>query len=160
MPEQAIRLSAKAVIVDDGAILLTRNRHPDDPGGDFYLLPGGGQRHKESLAACLRREVLEETGLSIVVGDVLWIRDYIGANHEFAAHDGDVHQEEVMFSCSIDVSVPAIAVAEPDEWQVGLEWVPLDQLSRIRLFPASLAPHLIAHAAGGREGPSYLGDVN
>lgn len=160
MPEQAIRLSAKAIVVADDAILLTRNRHPDDTAGDFYLLPGGGQLHKESLAACVRREVREETGFSVVVGDVLWIRDYIGANHEFAAHDGDVHQVEVMFSCSVDASVPAVEVTEPDEWQIAVEWVPLDQLSQVRLFPAGLVPHLTAYAASGNEGPSYLGDVN
>lgn len=160
MPMGVIRISAKAVIVSDGAILLTRNLHPDDPDGDFYLLPGGGQRHGESLTACLRREVREETGYPVAVGDVLWIRDYIGANHEFAEHERDVHQVEVMFSCSIDATADVSEPTEPDSWQLSVDWVPIAGVSRIRIFPSALVPHVVALAAHGSHGPHYLGDVN
>ena len=49
MPDPSIRVAAKAVIISDGEILLIRNLHPDDPGGEFFLLPGGGQNHGEPL---------------------------------------------------------------------------------------------------------------
>ncbi|NIA25680.1 MAG: NUDIX domain-containing protein [Gammaproteobacteria bacterium] len=160
MPMSAIRLAAKAVIVSDGAILLTRNLHPDDPDGDFYLLPGGGQRHGESLTDCLRREVREETGYPLIVGDVLWIRDYIGASHEFAEYERDVHQVEVMFSCSIDATAGPSEPTEPDAWQLSVDWVPIARLSDLRFFPSALVPRLVALAARGSYGPHYLGDVN
>ncbi len=32
----SIRLAAKAVIIDRGEILLTRNLHPDDRNGEFF----------------------------------------------------------------------------------------------------------------------------
>jgi len=160
MSMRAIRLAAKAVIVSDGAILLTRNLHPDDPDGDFYLLPGGGQRHGESLTDCLRREIREETGYPLVVGDVLWIRDYIGARHEFAEHERDVHQVEVMFFCSIDATADVSEPTEPDPWQLSVDWVPIGGLSDLRFFPAALVPHVATLAARGPDGPHYLGDVN
>jgi len=160
MPTSVIRVSAKAVIISDGAILLTRNLHPEDPDGDFYLLPGGGQRHGESLTACLRREVREETGYRVVVGDVLWIRDYIGARHEFAEYERDVHQVEVMFSCSVDAAADVSEPTEPDTWQLSVDWVPIAGVSQLRFFPSALVPHLATPATRGLCGPHYLGDVN
>ena len=160
MPELPIRVSAKGVIVSGDRVLLTRNLHPEDPGGEFYLLPGGGQHHGESLAACVRREVHEETGYSIVPGDVLWIRDYIGASHEFASHDSDAHQVEVMFSCSIDTTTDRSEPTEPDAQQLSAEWVSIDRLGQLRIFPAAIVSHIVALAAGRPPQRRYLGDVN
>lgn len=47
----AIRNSAKAVIMKDSRILLTKNTDRD---GVFYLFPGGGQDHSETLAEAVR----------------------------------------------------------------------------------------------------------
>ena len=91
-----IRVAAKAVVIEEDEVLLTRNLHPDDPEGEFFLLPGGGQHHGESLGECVRREVCEETGYEVTVGDVLFVRDYVGANHQFAAYEPGVHQVEVI----------------------------------------------------------------
>lgn len=155
-----IRVAAKAVIIVDGEILLTRNIHPDDPDGEFFLLPGGGQNHGESLEACLRREVCEETGYSVEVGDVLWVRDYIGAGHAFAAFEPDVHQVEVMFSCSVDRSRSPAERVEEDAWQVSVDWIRLEDLPGIRLFPAVLVSRFMEIAGGSGGGSVYLGDVN
>lgn len=160
MSDPPIRVSAKAVIVDDGKILLTRNLHPEDPDGDFFLLPGGGQNHGEPLDDCLRREVLEETGYALEVGDVLWVRDYIGASHEFAAYEANVHQIEIMFSCSVDRSQPPVRPVEVDAWQISVDWVPLEELPNVRFFPETLVAGLVALVGGGATGPRYLGDVN
>ena len=155
-----IRVASKAVIVDDGEILLTRNLHPEDPDGEFFLLPGGGQNYGEPLDDCLRREVCEETGYSVEVGDVLWVRDYIGAGHQFAAFEPDVHQIEIMFSCSVDRSRPPADPVEEDAWQLSVDWVPLEDLATLRFFPAALVPRLAALSGEGVDGPRYLGDVN
>lgn len=160
MSGSPIRVSAKAVIVTDGDILLTRNLHPDDPDGEFFLLPGGGQKHGESLDECLRREVCEETGFAIEVGDVLWVRDYIGASHQFAAYERSVHQVEIMFACSVDRSRPPVRVVAADAWQISVDWVPLKDLPGVRFFPAALVGGLVALAGEAAIGARYLGDVN
>jgi ADP-ribose pyrophosphatase YjhB (NUDIX family) len=160
MPDRCIRVAAKAVIISGGEILLTRNLHPEDPDGEFFLLPGGGQNHGEALDACLRREVCEETGYPIEVGDVLWVRDYIGASHEFAAHEPEVHQIEVMFSCSVDRSLPPSVPVEEDAWQLSVDWIPVQDLPGLRFFPSALVPHLVDLIGDGVGVPHYLGDVN
>jgi ADP-ribose pyrophosphatase YjhB (NUDIX family) len=154
-------VAAKAVVVEDGEILLTRNLNPDDPDGEFFLLPGGGQLHGESLVDCLRREVHEETGYVVEVGELLWVRDYIGASHDFAAYEPNVHQIEAMFACTLDRTLTPDDPSEADVWQLSVEWVSGDDLCGLRFFPAALMQQLVGFIRSGDQvGPRYLGDVN
>jgi hypothetical protein len=41
-----VRLSAKAIIIQDGRLLIVRNR---DSSGDWYMLPGGGDANEKSV---------------------------------------------------------------------------------------------------------------
>ncbi|MBM3861911.1 MAG: NUDIX domain-containing protein, partial [Verrucomicrobia bacterium] len=68
-----IRNSAKAIIIRDGCVLLVR---VNDEGGEWYVLPGGGQRHGESLHETVRRECLEEIGVEVEVGELRLVREY------------------------------------------------------------------------------------
>ena len=67
--------SVGAVIVDEGRILLVRRQRGAYPGS--WAVPAGRQRHGETMADGVRREVLEETGLIVEVGDPVWIGDII-----------------------------------------------------------------------------------
>lgn len=143
-------------MVTEGRILLTVNR---DRGGLFHLLPGGGQKPGEKLTDAMIREVMEETGWTVEPGRLLFVRDYIAANHEFAAEEGDVHQIEFMFMARPlhrSEETPLI----PDPWQVGVEWVDIAGLGSIRLYPSVLISLLPMALAGRYHGPIYLGDVN
>lgn len=61
----SIRCAAKALIVNDGKILLNRCRHAD--GSVYYDLPGGGQHPYETMEQAVMREVREETGCRVAV---------------------------------------------------------------------------------------------
>jgi len=149
------RNSCKAIIVKDDRILLTVNH---DDTGDFYLLPGGGQKPGETLFQAMLREVIEETGWMVEPGDLILARDYIGANHEFARWEGDVHQVELMFKA---VPVRHVEQArELDPWQTGIEWVESEKLKNIRIYPSVLRRILPEIISGAYRGPVYLGDVN
>ncbi len=153
-----LRNSAKAVIVSDGRLLVTDNRSPQDPEGRWLLLPGGGQRPGETLHEALRREVVEETGYEVAVGPLLWIREYIGSNHEFDLFDAGEHQIEFMFAA--DIVGGRGEPLEQDRWQVGVEWLSADEIPGARLFPRAMRPAIAAHVAGTAGGPVYHGDVN
>jgi ADP-ribose pyrophosphatase YjhB (NUDIX family) len=150
------RNSCKAIVFDGETVLLTRNR---DRRGDFYLLPGGGQRLGETLHEAVRRETAEETGWLVEPGRLLLVRDYIGARHEFAAEDADVHQVELMFAAGLDGRVEGWKPVR-DAWQTGVEWLPLARLDGIRIYPSMLSELLPELAAGTYHGAVYLGDVN
>jgi ADP-ribose pyrophosphatase YjhB (NUDIX family) len=156
--ERGIRVSAKAVIVSEGRALLCRNV---DDGGDWYCLPGGGQRHGETLVEAVRRECLEEIGTFVKVGRLLFVRDYVARHHEFAATDPHAHQVELMFECAVPAGYVAGGGATPDSWQAGVEWVALSALAGLRMYPSALRELLPRLAAGELiEAPVYLGDVN
>jgi ADP-ribose pyrophosphatase YjhB (NUDIX family) len=150
------RNSAKAIIFENDKVLLTRN---EDPEGTFYLLPGGGQNFGETLTQALVREVMEETGYIVEPGKLLLVRDYVGANHEFAGNDGDAHQTEHMFRafCRKHDSGGKL---NPDAWQTGMDWIPLSEIGAVRIYPSVLAGILPQLFMGKYEGPVYLGDVN
>ena len=59
---------AAAVIWGDDGRLLIAQRLADDMLGGMWEFPGGRREPGESLAECLRREIMEELGLGIEVG--------------------------------------------------------------------------------------------
>ena len=149
-----VKTSAKAVVIEDGKLLAIRKR---DGEHTFYALPGGTQKHGETLAEALVREVLEETGASAEVGRLLHVRDYVGAHHEFADRQGDLHRIEFWFECRLLTPPGSQPLAHPDKRQIGLEWLELDSVEDYPLYPRVLV-HVLAGA--DRAAPVYLGDVN
>ena len=73
------RLAAYALIADgSGRILLAR--HPDERRRTGrWLLPGGGVEHGEHPEQAVVREVREETGFHVQVGDLLNVISDVGA---------------------------------------------------------------------------------
>jgi 8-oxo-dGTP diphosphatase len=148
------RLSIKAVIIRDGHILAMKGH---DPWGDYYLLPGGGQRHGESVPEALQRECLEEIGTTVVIHDLRLVREYIARNHEFAAEEGDAHQVELIFDCTLPEGARPVMGSTPDVNQVSVEWLPVDRIQEYRLYPQSLRAVLVDLSASDRV---FRGDVN
>jgi ADP-ribose pyrophosphatase YjhB (NUDIX family) len=64
-----------AVIVDQGRVVLIKRKH--EPLAGQWSLPGGAVELGESLEDCVRREMLEETGLEVEVGPVIEVFDRI-----------------------------------------------------------------------------------
>lgn len=149
-----IRVAAKAIIVREGRLLVTKNV---DAQGEWYLLPGGGQEPGEALPETVRRECREEVGVEVEVGALRFVRDYIGRHHEFAAHDGEEHSLELMFACALRPGEEPRNGPLPDGAQVGVAWLDLSDLERHRLYPRALKRALAAPPGAW---PVYLGDVN
>ncbi|MFE6077641.1 NUDIX domain-containing protein [Paenibacillus sp. NPDC057886] len=149
-----IRNSAKAVIVQDERLLVIRL---EDQYGAAYVFPGGGQEKGEELKDSVARECLEEIGQAVDVGELLHIREYIGKNHEFAEWDADVHQVEFYFECRlIDPKATIFEGSSPDDHQVAVEWISLEELSKVRLYPKTIG-ELLQNKNSSR---IYLGDLN
>ncbi|WP_127539146.1 NUDIX domain-containing protein [Paenibacillus illinoisensis] len=149
-----IRNSAKAVIVQNGRLLVIRL---EDQYGTAYVFPGGGQEKGEELKDAVARECLEEIGQAVNVGELLHIREYIGKNHEFAEWDADIHQVEFYFECSLkDTDATVFEGSNPDDHQVAVEWIALEDLPSVRLYPQTIGELLLK-----REPLRiYLGDIN
>lgn len=150
-----IRTAARALIILDQKLLAIKMR---DRTGVFYILPGGGQRHGETLREGLTRECLEEIGTRVTVGELLYVREYIGKNHEFRNSHHAFHQVENVFLCSLPDPEGIGPGTEHDKKQIGVEWIPLEDLPACRLLPEVIKPFF----KGGNfdAGTNYLGDVN
>ncbi|MCK8614319.1 NUDIX hydrolase [Gordonia sp. C13] len=74
---------------DDGRVLLIQRRNPPQAGK--WTVPGGKVEPGESIEAAVVREMVEETGLRVEVGELLWTVDIPGPDdvvfevHDFAA---------------------------------------------------------------------------
>jgi len=82
MAEPRIRAAARAVVLDpDDRILLVRFEFPDRT---VWATPGGGIHDGETDEGALRRELLEEAGLTgFRLGPLVWTR-----THEFSFGSG------------------------------------------------------------------------
>ena len=115
----APQIAVGAIVVKDGRLLMIRRAK--EPGAGLWSLPGGRVEHGEYLAAALRREVAEETGLEVEVQDLVGILEVGGDPHYvildfFAEAAGD------------DEPVAADDVSDA-------RWVPLDEVGALPCTP-------------------------
>lgn len=151
-----VRTSARALIVRDGRLLTVRMEAPGE--GVFYVLPGGGQRPGEDLRQALVRECREELGIGIEVGVLAYVREFIAERHAFKAVPSDFHQVEVVFHARVLDASTLGSGSESDPLQSGVEWLPLERLSKVVLYPSQIVPLL--QSANWSIRDHYLGAVN
>ncbi len=150
-----IRNSVKAIIIENSKILL--NKCDFNDGKTAYLFSGGGQEIGETFVEALKRECLEELGAQVSVGELVWVREYIGKNHLFAESESDMHQVEYYFLCQLHEQLPQ--PTNPDSHQIGTEWVSVARLHQFPLYPKLLIPQLQRYEQG-LQTTIYLGDIN
>jgi len=111
-----------AVIVRNqaGAVLLGK-RDKDDRRG-YWVLPGGTVRPGESLAEAARREVAEETGLDVEIGQPVSV---------YAINAGRI----AVFSWAAEVGPPMDPVAGDDLSEV--RFVPAQEVGMLPLTPTT-----------------------
>ena len=150
-----IRNSAKAIIIRDGYLLTIKKQQNNDT---YYVIPGGGQEHGENLHEAVIRECKEELGADVEVGELLFVREYIGKNHQFAEIHALAHQTEFMFLCKTKQQAFQEGT-NLDEHQIGTEWLPIRELLNYNLYPQVLRSQ-ISTFYEGKSQTVYLGDVN
>src|ERR1700722_17536534 len=118
-PANVIEVSA-GIIFRDGRVLITQRRAGDHLGG-LWEFPGGKRHQGESYEDCLRRELMEELGIEVEVG-----QRFAAVTHDYP--EKSVHLE--FFLCRwLRLEPRAIGVAD-------FAWVEREQLANYS-FPAA-----------------------
>ena len=132
MKHHSPRLATRALILDQDRLLLV-NAYPGGQS-DLWCAPGGGAEPGISLPQNLRREVMEETGLTVEVGAPALINEF----HDPAS---GFHQVDIFFRCRITDGVLDPLWRDPEGVVTERHFfarADLD-LGRIRFKPDSLA---------------------
>lgn len=150
-----IRSAARAIIIENNSVLLVQMKNDN---GEFFILPGGGQFHGENMVQSLKRECMEELGIDISVGRLIYTREYIGKNHKFDHRHNNFHQIEHVFVCEI-LNVSQLGNGHKiDKKQIGYRWIKLNELSEYKVLPSRIKSLLQTDNLTLSD--SYLGDIN
>ena len=130
------RFAARALVVDaEERVLLLRWEHPVT-GDAWWITPGGRIHDGEDERAAIRRELVEEIGLDVDPGTVVWTRE-----HVLLLTRRIVRQHESFFLVRVQSHevAPTIDVAAEDLH--GHRWWTLAELdsSEERIAPPDLA---------------------
>jgi 8-oxo-dGTP pyrophosphatase MutT (NUDIX family) len=74
--EDRRRICVRGIIYKNGLLFCQELKNSDGSGRGFWCTPGGGLEPHESLLAGVRRELIEETGITPVVGKLLFVQQY------------------------------------------------------------------------------------
>lgn len=126
----AVRLAVRAVILHDNRLLLV-NAWPEGQS-DLWCAPGGGVERGCSLPENLAREVHEETGLRIAVGEPCLVNEF----HDPA---GSFHQCDIYFRATI-IGGTALQAdwRDPAGVVTARRLVSRDEIAALRFKPDSL----------------------
>ncbi len=128
------RNSAKAIVINNGMLLVNRCQ---SRFGEYYTLPGGGQKTGEMLTETVRRELLEETGYAVKPLRLSGIYERISGIRD----DGQSHKIYFIFLCRL-VSGRRLPPTETDRFQLDSEWVPLSEITERNLFPRAIRDNI------------------
>jgi ADP-ribose pyrophosphatase len=78
-PERPVP-AVSALVFRDGAVLLVKRR--DEPSRGLWSPPGGSLELGETVEQAAAREALEETGVTVLPGRIVEVRDVVLRNGE------------------------------------------------------------------------------
>jgi 8-oxo-dGTP diphosphatase len=125
--EKEHRISSGAIVIENGKVLLVR--YVDRQGKTFLVGPGGGALSEEGIDRTVVREVLEETGLEIKPGKILFVEDLVSSQYRGI---------KVWHLCSTTGGQLAKTAGAEEEGIIEAGWYSRGQLQGETVYPAEL----------------------
>ncbi|MGH3807762.1 MAG: NUDIX hydrolase [Pseudonocardiaceae bacterium] len=145
------RIGARVLLLDPAdRVLLIHALDPTDPAHHWWELPGGGLDEGEDLRDAARRELAEESGITLsTLGRELWIRE-----SHFRYKGRDHHRIEHVFLGRTPSTAPQVALQRTENEKTGLierRWWSAEELRQCgdKLLPAEL-PTMLEDLLAGR----------
>ena len=115
------RVAAYAVIVRDDRILLSR-LSKRLTSKELWTLPGGGLEHGEDPRDAVVREVHEETGLAVSIGETAHVYSFHQRNTWRHGRRADAHALRIVYDGWVPVDSPDPHVVEVDGSTMEAAW--------------------------------------
>ena len=142
-------------MVEGDSVLLVQHQHDElHRGESWWIPPGGGVDGEESLVECAQRETLEETGLSVELGRIAYIREFVEPGY---------HHCEVFFMATsysgtlLTGSNPGVGIFDVDHMIKDVRFVRRDEMAGMTIYPEELKTTFWEDLESGLSGTKYLG---
>ena len=132
------------IVLHQGCVLLVKMKRNEQ-----FVLPGGGIELGEQAADALRREMKEETGIDVTVGELI---DVLEDFFHYDPSGRSYHALGFYYRCEAQTFDLAANDAVDDEEVESPQWVTVEELSAEAFFyKPTFTLNLIQKAANGEK---------
>jgi 8-oxo-dGTP diphosphatase len=140
-----MKIRPAILIIENEKILTMQYNYG---GQDVYNLPGGNLEFGEHLSDALAREMVEEMGIKVSVGELILV--------------GEVHnveqKKQTFHFIFVGKIIEGKPILNPKETSANtIKWLNISKLSSVNLYP-NVSEKLIEYLAGNLEN-KYIGKI-
>lgn len=136
------RISVRGIVMHEGKLLCVRLRPYKGSlrlqgDSDYWCLPGGGLDEGEALIAGVEREMVEETGVKPVVGNLLYVQQFTHGDRDYIEFFFQVTNDEDYLNIDLsetthgETEIAEIGFIDPAEKHVLPEFLKTEKLSEV-----------------------------
>jgi ADP-ribose pyrophosphatase YjhB (NUDIX family) len=86
-PVMIRKITVRGIVLHEGKLLCAKLKPYKDrlqkQSNHYWCIPGGGLEEGETLAEGVEREMIEETGIQPVVGNLLYVQQFVQDKREY-----------------------------------------------------------------------------
>ncbi len=118
-----INIRPAILIIENGQVLTMQYNYG---GQEVYNLPGGNLELGEHLSDALAREMQEELGIEVLVGEMVLVG-------EVYFEDRKKHTLHLLFEGKITAGIPTLNPKETSA--LAIKWLTINDLEKVNLYP-------------------------